>query len=349
MKRHFGTVLAILVLVGLSQIVCSRVQQASSPSAPEARVGPTPGSANLQLVIEGPFVLCETSSNMLIAVPKLDGNHYPPGFTVGLYEYPLVDTNGKFPDYTHYTLALTHTGSGGMKLVSDGGGISGGSKATLYREHGTCNDISKNASIAIAIPKPDEIWPLAAGVEEARVWSTKPSTAGSPTGNPAGLCRSGDCKHANKVVLRYLGTDLSSVKLTCDSGLSQGPCPPSVLLPPIWTPGTDLVAIGQEAELLLDAQPAVVQVVGPLSPPASYPSCRDIVVSSTNPGTVMDEMREEEADAFCAATTMALQARYIMPTPPPTHPGGRNSIIATTHRDCKSAVTLICQNSTTCP
>jgi hypothetical protein len=349
MKRHFGTVLAILVLVGLSQIVCSRVHQASSPSAPEVRVGSATGSANLQLVIEGPFVLCETSSNMLIAIPKLDGNHYPPGFSVGLYEYPLVDTNGKFPDYTHYTVALTHAGSGTMNLVSDGGGVSGISKATLYREHGNCNDVSKSASIAIAVPKPDEIWPLAAGVEEATVWGTKPTAPDSPTGNPVGLCKTGDCKHANKVVLRYLGTDLSSVTLTCDSGLSKGTCPPSVLLPANWTPGTDLVAIGQEAELLLDAQPAVVQVAGPLSPPASYPSCRDIVVSNNNPVTVVDEMREEEADAFCAATTMASQARYMMPTPPPTHPGGRHRIIATTHRDCKSAVTLICQNSATCP
>ena len=349
MKRHFGTVLAILVLVGLSQIVCSRVQQASSPSAPEAQVDLATGSANLQLVIQGPFVLCETSSNMLITIPKLDGNHYPPGFTVGLDEYPLTDTNGKFPDYTHYTLTLTHSGNGGMNLVSDGGGVSGSPKATLYREHGNCNDVSKSASIAIAIPKPDEIWPLAAGVEETSVWATKPTAPDSPTGNPVGLCKSGDCKQANKVVLRFLGTKLSSVALTCDSGLSQGKCPASVLLPPVWTPGTNLVAIGQEAELLLDAQPAVVQVVGPLSPPTSYPSCRDIVVSSTNPGSLLDEMREEEADAFCATTTMAYKARYIMPTPPPTHPGARHRIIATTHRDCKSAVTLICQNSTTCP
>jgi hypothetical protein len=346
MMRHLGSVLTVLVIAGWLQLAFSTGTQAQTRSKQKMAVVPLT-MANLQLVIEGPFVLCETANSILVAIPKLNEDHYPPGFTAGLYEYPLGN-NGKYPDYTHYALTLNHNGGGGVHLVSDGNGTAGSSLATLYREHGNCNNVSAAASIVVTVPKPDEIWPLAAGVEEATIWDTKPLTPGSPTGNPTGPCTSGtDCKHANRVVLRYLDTDLNSVILTCDSAASHGPCPPpgppTNPLPSTWTLGADLVSIGQEAELRLDAQPVVLQTVGPLPILAAYPSCRDIIVSNAAPAstvTIEDEMREEEADAFCAATTMAFHARYIMPTP--TH-------IAPTHRDCKAAVSLICQNSSTCP
>jgi hypothetical protein len=319
MKRYFVSVLAVLVIV--TSVLGGKCSRATTSTK----------IANLDLVIEGPFLICEAQDqkNIVIAIPKLDGNHYVPGLTAGLYEYSLGDGE-KYRDYTHYVLNLQHNGNGKMAKKSVG------RSAILYTEKGPCEKNLRSASIAIVAPRPDEIWPLTTGGDAGTVWATHPTPPGNGTPPPAGPC-STDCAYANKVVLRYLHTNLPGVKLTCD----DGDCPKPAPLPEPDV-GDVLVAIGHEAMLELDAVPVIIAEGGISVPPISvpplkaYPSCRDIVYPSNKPPNQTTATIEEESEAFCATTTIGYQSRYYIPVM--SHPQ-----IGKVHRDCASIVTLITQ------
>jgi hypothetical protein len=286
---------------------------------------------NLQLVIQGPFVLCESGQNLLIAIPNLDGNHYTPGFTAERDGYAMGIPTGwgdlRYPQYAHYVLTIGSAGSGAMAVVSDGNGDPHGSLATLYREKGTCDDFvgKKSASVVVQVPKPDELWPL--GGERAAITDAKPTSTGA-AGTPHGLCTDiqTGCVHANKLVLRYLQVDLSSVKLVCDA---SGDCPTVAS----WTP--TLVSVGNEAVLEYDVQPVLLSSGSSGSATSIPQACQQIT-----PGLWPKKMSQEEAEAFCTTTTMAGRPRYV------SHPGLFQ--MSADHRDCKAAVALICQGSV-CP
>lgn len=287
--------------------------------------------ANLDLVIQGPFVICEQPSELAIAIPNLEGNHYVPGLTAGLFEYPLTQGE-QYPPYTHYTLTLPHPGGGGMKVVSSKG------SPRLYTEKGgkdSC-DLSK-ASIVIAVPKPDEIWPLGTGGETGTVWDTAPTTPGVGNGSPMGGCT--DCAFSNKLVLRYRRTDIDGINILCDKGTTdkdstdKTTCsyyfPPNKTfkVPPLHS---TLVKMGDEATLGLDAQPVIIDKDGVS---LHHPSgCKDIEVADGSGKE--QEMKEEESEAFCASTAMGVNARYYISAV-------SQGKLASIRRDCGSNVVFI--------
>src|SRR5216683_7458059 len=187
MKRHFKSVLLVTVIAGLacSTWSCSRPTLAAQKKA--AATGSLP---NLQLVIEGPFALCEDpnrKTNLNIVLPNLQGNHYPAGITADNDEFPLMQKKSPWK-YAEYKLELTHD-QPAMKLNGDGAGKEGDltGPATMYRETGhLCKKLTQSngdnvgASMVISVPKPDAIYPLAHGVELTTAWDGIPGGSTMP-------------------------------------------------------------------------------------------------------------------------------------------------------------------------
>jgi hypothetical protein len=363
MKRHF-TNASLVTLLAAAFLACCGAAVAKSPvHKPKAAATAPPATASLQLIIEGPFILCERANGLEIALPKLKDNHYPSGLG--------AENSSLSLDYdwqpAKFNLALPHAGAGGMKLVYDRNGVAGdttgGGLATLYRENRTCIDPLPNAAISILVPKPDEILPLSDGVHLSTVWDQKPNPPGTPLGTRQGRCNPGPCKHANKVKLLYSKTTLSMVKLTCLSGACSST--------PSWPPPGAFVPF-PIAELHLDVHPMppVKLATGGWQVPTSISSaCQAIQYDIGDPhttATAPQAMDEEEAEAFCTATAMVLpqttpQARYLLAVPGTQTPRAMNhkvvpadveaqdSIMTATsavdHRDCIVPPALFCTSA----
>ncbi len=330
MKRHFAGIVLALAFVAVALSTLSRAQNPQTPSTKRKNTG-IAARADLQLVIEGPFVLCQRKSGIEIALPNLAGNHYPPGFRAENAEYPL-DERGQWK-YTVYSLQLTHTGSGGMAPHGDGQGVpgdaTGGGPATLYRENYSCPTFGDKTgtSLVISVPKPDEILPFGDRAELTTVRNSPPLSPGQVAGTTQGICKSGYCKHANRVVFRYWKTYLDSVTLKCTSCLKPSPNPP-------WPPKGALVKVGTDAQLFLDLQPVVLAGNGPWPVPTSVPSsCQRLIYDSATIKDPILAMKEEEAEAFCTAAQMANLTRYLFPQKV-------HGEIPTVHRDCGATPAL---------
>ncbi|MGA3196171.1 MAG: hypothetical protein ABSD39_14320 [Terriglobales bacterium] len=350
MKRYF-TIGFVTLLVGLGFAAWG------GPRSLAAGSGTLP---NLQLVIQGPWALCEIPGGGLqIILPNLKDNHYPPAFTADNAQYPL---NADYPydfgwKYAEYNLILNR-GDGVMQLVNDGDGnpgdSTGGDPATLYREKGTCKTpAASDVSMVIYAPRPDEIWSLSQGAILTTSWDGRPGS--NPPPSRQGPCQSGDCKHANVVVFRYLNVDLTKVKVTCDKKLWDCSERPNNDTP--WPPPGALVPIpaGGDARLMLDLEPVVITDIGTggWKPPSTIPDdCKNI---GTAPSTTEEAMEEEDGEAFCTATRMVKAPRYLLSTAIPAAPKAKKPIhgpakskliiVATQHRNCHAAPTLICQEN----
>jgi hypothetical protein len=366
MKRHFANASLVMSLAA-TLLACSCAALAQSPvHTPKVASTTLPTKANLQLIIEGPFILCERANGLEIALPNLAGNHYPPGLRAENSSLSL--DNGW--QSAKFNLALTHAGGGGMKLMYDGNGVAGdatgGGLATLYRENRTCVDPLPNPAISILVPKPDAILPLSDGVHLSSVWDQKPYPPGTHKGTPQGRCQTGPCKHANEVKLLYSKTTLSTVTLTCLSGACSST--------PSWPPPGAFVPF-PNAELHLDVHP--VALVKPANgggwqvPPSISSACQAIQFNLGDSHTTAPQaMDEEEAEAFCTATAMVLpqttpQARYLLADPGTQRPRAMNhqvvpvdveaqdNVVTATsapdHRDCIVPPGLFCTSAACSP
>lgn len=360
MKRHFKSVLVVTLVVGFgfSTWSCSRATLAAQKKA--AATG-----TNLQLVIEGPFALCpeQKTTNLNIALPNLQGNHYPAGFTADNDEFPLMQK--KVPwQYAEYKLELTHD-QPAMKLNGDGAGQEGNptGPATMYREKGPCtitqsDGNSRGASLLISVPKPDEIWPLAHGGELTTAFDGVKSGVGTKPFHGPCQHNKDDCRHANALMLRYLNVDLTKVKVTCVTG----DCAPYPNRANSWPSPNAFLPIG-EARLVLDLHPVVVNDddSANFTPSDLIPSeCQNIRASSFSTGEGEKAMQEEETEAFCTLTQMVVNApRYLLSShnmvgakqPSAKRRKSKKKVhifLQTQHRDCSVPPALICQ-SDTCP
>jgi hypothetical protein len=204
-------------------------------------------TVNLDLLIDGPFGVCENSTNrtLTIYIPNLGGTavtpnpsykHFIPGLSTDWSNLPLGNGSA-YPSYSSsstYTL-ITGEQAGSMKVKP-----SGSTTVALYHEkyNGTCANFDQTiASVSLNVPDPDEVWPL----ETDQVFSyVTDSKTGSFTG--PSQCRTvNGCRHASKVVLRYLDVDLGNVKISNSSGC-------------IWCPASSTV-MGSEYTLTLDVLP----------------------------------------------------------------------------------------------
>jgi hypothetical protein len=363
MKRHF-TNATLITSLGASFLACCCAAQ-SPVHKLKAAATALPPVADLQLVIEGPFILCERNDYLQIVLPNLDKNHYPPGFTAQNSSYPL--DNGWKP--VEYTLAFQHTGAGAtMVLKNDGNGspgdVTGGGPATLYRENQSCPDTIPSAAVSIHVDKPDEILPLSDGMQLTAVLDQIPNPPGTPQGTRRGQCHKdlSFCKHANQVRLLYSKTVLDSIHVTCAPN-ADCPVPPhNVPWPPLgaFVPYPD-------AELFLDVHPVALTKVKKKKwpvPSSINKACQPIRYNLGNSNTTAKQaMEEEEAEAFCTATAMALpqtsqtptHARYLLPDSPLTEDRQVNQkkwpsnhlvpFSAPDHRDCIVPPTLFCTSA----
>src|SRR5205807_2389185 len=96
-------------------------------------------------------VLCERAGDILVLVPKLDGNHFPPGFTAAFNERPLGDPNrlARYATYsqsTRYKLDVKrgdgHDVKGAMQLRPDRQPLQN-EQLELYRETGKSDTCEK--------------------------------------------------------------------------------------------------------------------------------------------------------------------------------------------------------------
>jgi hypothetical protein len=180
MKRHFVAQSAVLLLMlcfVLRGLVLGQEQVASSNHAAS-------GKAYFQLVLQGPFVICEKGSDdLLILVPDptlLQDLHYYPHFYTALWEHEFTDVTTKDFELKNLPLAKKTTFAN--------------NDAEVVQYPGTCP--KGRYYMSLKVPRPLEIW---------RLW-------------PVSAREGKDCKHAKprnlstEIVLRYDSVDLGTIK-----------------------------------------------------------------------------------------------------------------------------------------
>jgi hypothetical protein len=228
----------------------------------------------LQLILEGPFVVCENQDQqknpgLTIWLPNLQFTHYLPAFTDGLEQPLVVLGNHKFlPDRKHYprpeddvelTMNFLQKRPAGaeqpeqMKLMPrtmNGTAVQDPGNSYLYSEKGDCSSVKKNqGSFQVAIPAlPDEVWAL--NPTDAAIRIVDHGSA-----KHEGECAQWDKKHPNcsyatKLVLRYKFVDLSTFNI---SARCKGQTCHKMNLP--WGPPGTAALIGSEFEVELSAPP----------------------------------------------------------------------------------------------
>lgn len=235
MKRHF--VACIALVLGLGAVANAQTQ------------------TNLQLILEGPFAVCEkTPGTLTVLVPNLQSTHYLAGFMGELDGFVPPDNKDDIVDYVAYPdnidFAMNIQGPNGstpmrqMKLMSQN------SAATFYSEKADCkNPNPALTSFSLRVPDPDEVWPENPTVEKIYVHAHQDP---SPIG-PSGCNSTNGCNYATRIVLRYLDIDPATVSLIDLS-------PPKQKI--VWTPiknGAITESVGgvtvQELRIELSAEP----------------------------------------------------------------------------------------------
>jgi hypothetical protein len=226
---------------------------------------------NLQLILEGPFVVCENQPGpkpgLTIWLPNLQFTHYLPAFTDDLDQPLVIRGNGRnkyeYPhpdDAVKLTMRLdpnsppssTQKPTGPMQLMRRG---NNGQQvqAYFYSENGDCSSIKTNlGGLQVAVPFPNEIWASSPTADAIRI-------VDHGTSKQEGECAgTGNCNYATKIVLRYKDVNLATFNIdgTCKgkkctnmgSGLPWGGINASSEL------------IGSEVQIELSAPPKPIEI-----------------------------------------------------------------------------------------
>jgi hypothetical protein len=220
--------------------------------------GVASGQQNLQLILEGPLVLCENpgGQTLTVAIPNLQGTHYVPGFSSDLSDLPLaVGAGSQFPDVMdgmHSTMTIkAWTGTSAMVLnPTTRPGV-----AYYYSEYGDCTTENKSLeSVSVNVPIPDEIWALNPTYDQVYITDHFDITAYK------GECTVKGCPHASRLVLRYKnlvpGLNIVDIKTDCNNKTTPKNCTKN----DDWKPfdmAPASVPIGNELQLLLSVEPMV--------------------------------------------------------------------------------------------
>jgi hypothetical protein len=214
------------------------------------------GQQNLQLILEGPFVICEnlgsTPNTLTIALPYLQGTHYAPGFTSNLSDLQLgIGYNHlQYPDVMdNLTLNMDLHGWKGTQTMALNPSNRKDPTAYFYSEKGDCRSLNKSSqSLLFTVPVPDELWALNPTAD--KVYITDHSNSARYKGECAKEEDKG-CKQATRLELRYnklLPANIVEIDtVTC----SAKPCTDDTK----WQPFKTSLPIGSELELLLSAEP----------------------------------------------------------------------------------------------
>ncbi len=204
--RYRSTVTAWLV-VGI--MLCAAIS--SLNAAPQANPSPI---ANLQLVLAGPFVVCDTGGNTLrVLVPNVienppdiapgtDFSHYPPGFTATLNETSLQEGPTLVPP-KDFSLQLPGYKPHKPLVFSDSVALIDQVKVT-QPANSVCLAQSDDVYAVLTIPKPDEIY----GMLPETATITHPAASNVKVISTA---VAGPAKYATQFLLFYRNVDLTKV------------------------------------------------------------------------------------------------------------------------------------------
>jgi hypothetical protein len=212
--------------------------------------GQTP---NLQLILEGPFVVCEDSNTggLNIGVPNLQNTHYVPGISsdVGDLSFGAGRQGNQYHDAmddVESVMTLRWNSSGAqhvMNLNPPNGQIA---SRYFYVEKGYCDEMGRGLeSVLLKVPVPDEVLTYRPTDDFIYIADHNDNTI-------KGVCtQKGGCPYATKIVLHYLNVDFNSIDIetTCSG---KGPCTSPDR--DSWRPGA-AAAIGSELALELKAEP----------------------------------------------------------------------------------------------
>jgi hypothetical protein len=296
MKRHLVSLLFTVALLAFQEVA---------------------NGQNLQLILEGPFVVCENldAKSLTIFLPNLQGTHYVPGFTSNFGNLPL-GTNGhggtsgsKYhvaKDEVAITIHADHwpDGNSHPMALNPPRRVGQEPAAYFYSENGDCHQLNRNlASIMFTVPFPDE------------VWATNPTGVSvaitDHNGKYKGECQQHGkqfCPDATKLVLRYKGVDLKTLEIDTMCKAGAGKCTAN----DNWHVDTS-AAIGGEFEIALSAEP---------------------IPSHDEEGHVKT--------AFRSASQLSGVDRYL--TYPP-HP--KEDVV--THQVCQTPMIFLCKHGGACP
>jgi hypothetical protein len=185
---------------------------------------------NLQLIVEGPFVVCENvdGKNLTIAVPVLDQpntpahprTHYAPILSGNFGDVSLgqLDKPGSFrapSDGLESNLTFNRTGPVNSTFV-----IAKGPNAEIYNETGDCGTLNPNlASYQLKVPVPNSMTNgIPDGITAYRPLEYKDRAyVVDAKRNPQGPC-SAPCPYGTRLVLHYSNVDLGTVHIhtTCN-------------------------------------------------------------------------------------------------------------------------------------
>lgn len=210
---------------------------------------------NLQLILEGPFVVCENvnEKNLTIAIPYVQGTHNAPGFTSDLGDLSLgTDSSGGLfgslfhipTDKLRTTITWSNSQQGHHRMaLNPRRKRNQEPPAYFYSEKGDCSHVNMTMeSVAVTVPVPDEVWTVSPTQDTLFITDANDR-------NKYGECSKGDgCPHATKLVLRYKHPNLNSLKIESKCQARQCTTNDS------WNINTS-VAIGGEFEFELSAQP----------------------------------------------------------------------------------------------
>jgi hypothetical protein len=213
---------------------------------------------NVQLILEGPFAVCENAANkqLTIYVPNLEGTHYVAGFSAGLDE--LVPGNGSdyptYPDGPDYLLNMTRSPNPTTLMVLK----PADPNVHFYSENTSCVPNAALESFSVTVPDPDEIWALNPAADQFFVYEHQapvPKRRVDPIAVGPSACHHHSCNYATKIVLRYNNVVPGSICFQ-DPKDAENPC--STTSNGAWRPNQN-AAIGGEFEIELTAEPQPAQ------------------------------------------------------------------------------------------
>jgi len=209
-------ILSILSVLSLAGIMLLDAAKAEAQPAP-----PPPASKdNLQLILAGPFVVCDTGGNQLrILVPNViknpptvppgaDFSHYPPGFTATLSEIAL-QVGENIPSPKDFSLQLPGYNSPTPQVVSDNLAFIDQVKVS-EPVNSVCLEQSNDVYAALTVPKPD----ILIGMLPESVQMSHMSPV---TGHPIGTPDAAPQKYATEVLMFYKNVDVLKVYV-CQGG-----------------------------------------------------------------------------------------------------------------------------------
>jgi hypothetical protein len=291
--------LSLALVLWVSTVSLANLAEAASPS-------------RLGLIVEGPFVLCETDDQAALRLflpkvvgPDAPGQHFTPGIKSSLAEKELRQSKD-------YTLSATGQAPGAMTIIGPAGKSANQTMAVaLDHISAPCQPASGSYYLSVTVPKPDSIRPLFPVLAKVYDCTTPPAEKAA---------------YGTSTELAFDAVDLTSLKLA-------GPDPSDTWEPQVDPAGGYLTIYVRplhpdspdQAQSLAayKAMMAMIGVTRCFEEPEAFP---------------LAALRETGGSRAATMTTSLGHAkeRAILPVLP---------VLPVLHNDCHAPQLLVCKNA----